>query len=51
MAFFNVEEANKEMDYKNSQSRFTSAKAVADYKHLQASQVERDAAIALINKN
>ena len=51
MAFFNVEEANKEMDYKNCQSRLTSAKAVADYKHLQASQVERDAAIALINKS
>ena len=38
-------------DYQNYECVLPSAKTVSDYKHLQASEVECDAAIALIDKN
>lgn len=62
--FFNNEEANKKIElaakrkpliskqgYKNYESVQPSAQTVADDKHLEASEVECDAAIALIYKN
>ena len=64
--FLNVEEAYKEIDetepavkrkgpiskqdYNNYKSVLPSAKTVAHYKHVQASEIECDAVIALINK-
>ena len=41
----------RKQDYKNYKNVLPPAKTVAEYIYLQASEVECDAAIALINKN